>query len=132
MKYKISILAFIVVLIPSLAGAQTISWLSLQEAQAQAADSDKKVMIFAEAEWCGYCKKMHNQVFPKQSVAGSLAKYFYPVWLNIESDRKIHLLANRLRSSHWLVVFGRAAEHLLLSFWIRKEPLSEPSPALWQ
>lgn len=69
--------------------AQSIDWVSLEEAQAKASQSDKKVMIFAEAEWCGYCKKMYKEVFPKKSVQDSLHKYFYPVRLDIESQEKV-------------------------------------------
>lgn len=66
-----------------------VNWKSLSEAQELAEQNNKKVMIFAEAEWCGYCKKMHNEVFPEQAVQDSLQKYFYPVKLDIESDRKV-------------------------------------------
>lgn len=66
-----------------------IDWKSLAEAQELAEENEKKVMIFAEAEWCGYCKKMYKEVFPEQAVQDSLEKYFYSVKLDIESDRKI-------------------------------------------
>ena len=66
-----------------------IEWKSLSEAQELAEKNEKKVMIFAEAEWCGYCKKMHKEVFPEQAVQDSLEKYFYSVKLDIESDQKI-------------------------------------------
>lgn len=66
-----------------------LDWKSLSKAQKLAEKNNKKVMIFAEAEWCGYCKKMHNEVFPESTVQDSLHKYFYPVKLDIESDRKI-------------------------------------------
>lgn len=68
--------------------AQSINWMPLEEAQEQAAETGKKVFIYAEAEWCGYCKKMNKQVFPQQSVADSLSKYFHPVRIDIESDEK--------------------------------------------
>ncbi|MEL7833750.1 thioredoxin family protein [Fodinibius sp. Rm-B-1B1-1] len=66
-----------------------IDWKSLTEAQELAEENEKKVMIFAEAEWCGYCKKMYKEVFPEKAVQDSLEKYFYSVKLDIESDRKI-------------------------------------------
>lgn len=66
-----------------------MNWNSLSEAQELAKENGKKVMLFAEAEWCGYCKKMHKEVFPKQAVQDSLDKYFYPVKVDIESDREI-------------------------------------------
>ena len=69
--------------------AQQINWVSLKKAQELAARQDKKVMIFAEADWCPYCKQMHKEVFPKESVQDSLKKYFYAVSIDIESDEKV-------------------------------------------
>lgn len=76
-------------LVGSKAAAQSIEWMSLEEAQNQASETGKKVFIYAEAEWCGYCKKMNKQVFPQQSVQDSLMKYFHPVRVDIESDKKL-------------------------------------------
>ncbi len=69
--------------------AQPIDWMSLEEAQEEASKSGKKVLIYAEAEWCGYCKKMNKEVFTQESVQDSLSKYFHPVRVDIESDKKL-------------------------------------------
>ncbi|MDX1638908.1 MAG: thioredoxin family protein, partial [Balneolaceae bacterium] len=66
-----------------------ISWYSLEEAQQLAENSSKKVMIYMEASWCGYCKKMENEVFPQQDVQDMIHKYYYPVRLDIESGDEI-------------------------------------------
>lgn len=68
--------------------SQPIEWISLEKAQEKASQQDKKVFIYAEAEWCGYCKKMNQEVFPQESVADSLQKYFFPVRIDIESNKK--------------------------------------------
>lgn len=67
---------------------ESIDWMPLQEAQKKATETGKKVLIYAEAQWCGYCKKMNKQVFSQQSVRDSLLKYFHPVHIDIESDEK--------------------------------------------
>lgn len=72
-----------------LAMAQPVSWMSLRNAQKQASENNMKVMLFAEADWCQYCQRMHKQVFPNKSVQDSLKKYFYPVSLDVESDQKV-------------------------------------------
>lgn len=87
MKIFVLILVGIIYTLPG--QAQSINWTSLSDAQEMAAEDDKKVMIFAEAEWCSYCKKMYDEVFPEESVQDSLQKYFHPVRLDIESDSKI-------------------------------------------
>ena len=68
---------------------EEISWYSMQEAQELAAENGKKVLVYAEAVWCTYCKKMEKEVFPRQEVIDSLAKYYYPVRVDIESDKKL-------------------------------------------
>jgi len=73
------------------AQAQSINWVTLSKAQELAVQDGKKVMLFAEAEWCGYCQKMYEQVFPEQSVQDSLSKYFYPVRIDIESEEMVIL-----------------------------------------
>lgn len=80
----------------SAAAQPDINWRSLSEAQELAKENDKKVMLFAEAKWCGYCKKMYEEVFPKQTVQDSLHKYFYPVKVDIESDQKMMFNGNSL------------------------------------
>lgn len=74
---------------------QDIDWVSLKVAQTKAFEKDKKVLIFAEAEWCGYCKKMDEEVFRIQAVTDSLKKYFYGVRLNIESDDTVRFNGER-------------------------------------
>jgi thioredoxin-related protein len=71
------------------ADAQSVDWVNLEKAQEQALEAQKKVMIFAEAEWCTYCKRMHKEVFPKPAIQDSLYKYFYPVRVDIESKESI-------------------------------------------
>lgn len=68
--------------------AQSIDWTSLKEAQTKASESGKKVLIYAEAEWCGYCKRMNKNVFPQRTVRDSLKKYFHPVRIDIDSTKK--------------------------------------------
>lgn len=69
--------------------AQSIDWVPLSKAQQLAAENNKKVMIYAEAKWCGYCKKMERNVFPNKAVQDSLSKYFYPVRIDVDSNQKV-------------------------------------------
>lgn len=86
--FLIGLLILLFGILPA-AAQQDIKWKSLSEAQELAKANGKKVMLFAEAKWCGYCKKMYAEVFPEKTVQDSLHKYFYPVKLDIESDQEI-------------------------------------------
>lgn len=66
-----------------------ITWYSFQKAQQLAGENDKKVLVYAEAVWCTYCKKMENEVFPRQKVIDTIAEYYYPVRVDIESDKEL-------------------------------------------
>lgn len=68
---------------------KSFTWYSMEEAQQKASEEQKKVLVYAEAQWCGYCKKMNNNVFPKQAVQDSILKYYYPVRIDVESDKKM-------------------------------------------
>ncbi|WP_138431478.1 thioredoxin family protein [Fodinibius saliphilus] len=90
MKIRIVlIIALIFFGINSLVIGQTLEWVSLGEAQEKAAQTGKKVFVFAEAEWCGYCKKMKKKVFPEPAVEETMKKYFHSVKVDIESKEKI-------------------------------------------
>lgn len=82
------LLVLLVGILPAIA-QQDIKWKSLSDAQELAKENGKKVMLFAEAKWCGYCKKMYAEVFPEKTVQDSLHKYFYPVKVDIESDQEV-------------------------------------------
>lgn len=85
-------LVFCAVFIPLqtvVAQNNSIQWQDMQEAQKMAEANGKKVLIYAEASWCVYCKKMDKKVFPDQAVIDSMETYFYPVRLDIESDKQI-------------------------------------------
>lgn len=64
-------------------------WYSMEDAQKLAAENDKKVLVYANAVWCTYCKKMEKEVFSQKAVQEVTNEYFYPVWVDIESDDKL-------------------------------------------
>lgn len=78
-----------------------ITWYSLEEAQQLAREHDKKVLIYAEASWCGYCKKMEKEVFPKEKVIRSMEEYYYPVRIDIESTEKVAFNGNVMTGSEF-------------------------------
>ncbi|HET6527991.1 MAG TPA: thioredoxin fold domain-containing protein [Balneolaceae bacterium] len=88
-KFRVFFTLAILSIFCSIATAQSIEWLPMEKAQELALKNDKKVLIYAKASWCGYCKRMEEEVFPKESVVDSLHKYYYPVRIDIESVEKL-------------------------------------------
>ena len=64
-------------------------WLSLQDAQLQAQQSGKKILLFGYAEWCGYCRKTRRETFPDSTVLAAIEQYYHPVQLDTESMDEI-------------------------------------------
>lgn len=66
-----------------------VNWISYSKAAEEAKTTDKKLMLFLEADWCGICKRMHREVFTNDEVASLISSDFYPVRIDIESDDMI-------------------------------------------
>ncbi len=81
--------------------AEEIEWYSMEEAQQLAEEQDKKVLVYAEASWCGYCKKMEKEVFPREEVVQAMDKFFLPVKLDIESSEKLVFNGSEMTGSQF-------------------------------
>lgn len=66
-----------------------IDWVSLEEAQKQAKENGKKILIFGYADWCPYCKQMRRETYTDEEVRKRLYKEFIPVELNAEIEDSI-------------------------------------------
>lgn len=63
-----------------------IGWHTMQRAQQQATERGRKVLVYARAEWCTYCKRMEKQVLPDGEVGALIERHFMPVKVDVESD----------------------------------------------
>lgn len=83
-----------------LAQSKTLSdvfeWHELGKAQELAAENDKKVLVYANARWCTYCKKMEKEVFTQEQVQQKTNKHFYTVWVDIESQDSLSFRGQKL------------------------------------
>ncbi|HBX64743.1 MAG: hypothetical protein CL670_03360 [Balneola sp.] len=61
-------------------------WKELGEAIKLAGENDKKVLVYGNASWCTYCKKMEKEVFTQESVKELTNEHFYSVWMDTESQ----------------------------------------------
>ncbi len=58
------------------------AWLTFEEALVAAEESNKKVMVFIYAPWCGYCQKMMKEVYPRDDVQREMAEHYEFARLN--------------------------------------------------
>lgn len=80
---------------------EEIRWFSLEAAQELAIQNERKILVFAETQWCVYCKKMKREVFTQNKVINLLNRYFYAVKIDIESDKSIKLNGETMTESQF-------------------------------
>lgn len=66
-----------------------ISWISLEEAQEKASIDGKKILVNVYTEWCEFCKKLDDTVYPDTTVKLNMNSFYHSVRLNGESDELI-------------------------------------------
>ena len=69
--------------------AQSIEWLSWEEAMERQQTEPRKVLIDVYTDWCGWCKQMDKKVFVKEAVTDHIRENFYAVKLNAEQREDI-------------------------------------------
>ena len=69
------------------ASAETINWLTMEEAQQKAQRQGQKIFYFFYTDWCTYCKKMDRITFTNADVAAYINRYFIPVRINSDKNK---------------------------------------------
>lgn len=81
--------------------------LSLKDALALAASENKKILVDVYAEWCPYCQRMHEEVYPSEEVLSAISTHFLWVKINIESDENVNYLGTDMTEAE----FARALQN---------------------
>ncbi|MAO09161.1 MAG: thioredoxin family protein [Alteromonas sp.] len=74
----------------SLASAQEIKWMTMEDALAAQAKNPKKIFVDMYTVWCGPCKMLDKNTFSNPDVANFINKNFYAVKFNAEGNAKIN------------------------------------------
>lgn len=67
----------------------SLEWIDLEQAQKEASGDGKTIMVFVEAEWCGFCQQMKREVFPKEVIRSLVQEYYHAVAIDLESRQNI-------------------------------------------
>ncbi len=68
-----------------------ISWMTDFEAAKTKAKEEKKLLFvnFTGSDWCGWCIKLHNEVFDKEAFKSAAPKQFVLVELDFPHEKKL-------------------------------------------
>lgn len=66
-----------------------VQWLSLEEAEIANKETPKKMLLFFETDWCGYCKMMKTQILNEEKISDFLNENYYSVKVNAEQKQPI-------------------------------------------
>ncbi len=69
--------------------AQSINWMSMNEALEAQKDEPRKIIVDVYTNWCGPCKLMDKRTFSHPEVAKYINKHFYAVKFNAEGTEEI-------------------------------------------
>ncbi len=73
-----------------LSGEKTsLRWKNFNDGIAEAKKTNKKILVDVYTDWCGWCKKMDEEVYANKDIATYLADRYLVVKLDAESDSKI-------------------------------------------
>lgn len=75
----------------SLAAAEGIQWLTIEEAYAKIQKEPRKILIDVYTDWCGWCKVMDRETFKDKAVTEYINKKYYAVKLDAEQKGTIRL-----------------------------------------
>jgi thioredoxin-related protein len=82
----------------------------LQEDLAEANAEGKRLVLMVEQRGCIYCKKMHEEIYPREEISSYIDENFFVVQLNLHSDAEMvdfdgEALSEKAAARKWGILF---------------------------
>lgn len=97
------------------------TWYSFKEAGEKAAEDGKIILIFGQAEWCPYCRKMLREVYSDSVIQKTISEYFYPVELDVDSDDMVYFNGTEVEEQKlaaYLKLQSLPTHYFMTSDWV--------------
>jgi len=78
----------LVAVMPASVSAKSVNWRKYDEGVAMGKAEGKKLFINFYATWCRFCTVMDNTTFKDSETIDYLNKYFIPIKVNVDRNRK--------------------------------------------
>ena len=102
--------------------AETINWLTWEEAQEKLKEEPRKIFVDIYTDWCRFCEKMDLATFQKPHIVKYMNENYYAVKFNAEQTEDIVFNEKKYK----FVQQGRRGYHEL-AFAITRGQLSYPT-----
>lgn len=79
---------------------------SMAKAQKLAESNDKKIIVDVYTDWCTFCKKLENEVYPDDRIGAVVNEYFYVVRVNAESEEMLVYNGRKIAMSEFTKLLG--------------------------
>jgi len=83
-----------------------LRWMSFNDGLAEAAKTNRKVLIDVYTDWCGWCKKMDANTYADNRVSEYLLRKYVLVKLNAESPQKLTYQGTNYTERELAAAFG--------------------------
>ncbi len=107
---RIILLGLVVALLSSCSGSgggeRDFDYFTMAKAQKLAESNDKKIIVDVYTDWCTYCKKLENEVYPDARIGQVVNEYFYVVRINAESEEEIVYNGRKISMSDFAHLLG--------------------------
>ena len=71
------------------ATAETIQWLTYDQAQKQSHGQDRKILLYFQNDRCGYCRKLEKETLADKELAAYINANYIPVRVNTDKAPRI-------------------------------------------
>lgn len=83
-----------------------VEWLTMPNAQKLAESNDKKIVVAVYTDWCTWCRKLENEIYPDPKIMAVTDEYYYMVKVNAESDEEMVFNGHKIRMSDFAQQLG--------------------------
>lgn len=98
--------AFLSTCTPIFENERKFDFYTMANAQKLAESNDKKIIVDVYTDWCTFCKRLENEIYPDDRIGQVVNEYFYVVRLNAESDELLVYNGRKISMSEFAKLLG--------------------------
>jgi len=88
----------------SSSNAQEVKWYSWNEAYKIAQNEKKPMLVFVQANWCHWCKRMLDKTFNKEEISSIINKDFIAVKFDVDEKAEYEFKGKKYKGKELLGV----------------------------